>query len=68
VIVETLLDAPRSFEETRDLHFIDLHMLVMFGARERTEQEYDALLVAAGFPSGSVPDVATSWNVIETTR
>jgi hypothetical protein len=68
VIVEKLLDAPRSFEETRDLHFIDLHMLVMFGARERTKQEYDALLVASGFPSGSVPDVVTSWNVIETTR
>ncbi len=68
VVVEKLLDVPRSFEETRDLHFVDLHMLVMFGARERTRQEYDALLVGAGFPPGSVPDAATSWNVVETTR
>ncbi|WP_151082463.1 methyltransferase [Nocardioides cynanchi] len=68
VVVEKLLDAPRSFEDTRDLHFVDLHMLVMFGARERTKPEYDALLVAAGFPPGSVPDAETSWNVIETTR
>jgi hypothetical protein len=41
---------------------------VMFGARERTKEEYDALLVAAGFPPGSVPDAGTSWNVVETTR
>jgi hypothetical protein len=68
VIVEKLLDAPRSFEDTRDLHFVDLHMLVMFGARERTKEEYDALLVEAGFPAGSVPGTATSWNVVETTR
>ncbi len=68
VIVEKLLDAPRSFEETRDLHFVDLNMLVLFGARERTKEEYDALLVVAGFPAGSVPHGATSWNVIETTR
>lgn len=43
-------------------------MLVMFGARERTKEEYDTLLVEAGFPAGSVPASATSWNVIETTR
>jgi hypothetical protein len=68
VIVEKLLDAPRSFEDTRDLHFVDLHMLVMFGARERTKEEYDTLLTEAGFPAGSVPGTATSWNVLETSR
>jgi hypothetical protein len=68
IVVEKLLDAPRTFEDTRDLHLVDLHMLVMFGARERTKEEYDALLVAAGFPPGSVPDAGTSWNVVETTR
>jgi hypothetical protein len=68
VIVEKFLDAPRSFEDTRDLHFVDLHMLVMFGARERTKEEYDALLIEAGFPAGSVPATARSWNVLETSR
>jgi DNA-binding transcriptional ArsR family regulator/predicted nicotinamide N-methyase len=68
VIVEKLLDAPRSFEDTRDLHFVDLHMLVMFGARERTAEEYDALLIEAGFPAGSVLPTGTSWNVLETSR
>jgi O-methyltransferase domain len=68
LVVEKLLDAPRSFEDSRDLHFLDLHMLVMFGARERTKEEYDTLLIEAGFPAGSVRGSATSWNVIETTR
>ncbi len=67
VIVERLLDAPgRPPAEARDLALLDLHMLVMFGARERTQGEYDALLTAAGFASGVVPDTATSWNLIET--
>lgn len=67
VVVERLLDAGgRSVEEARDLAFVDLHMLVMFGARERTKKEYDVLLEAAGFAVGVSPDTATSWNLIET--
>src|SRR4029079_6809689 len=38
----------RSDAQNRDLHLVDLHMLVMFGARERTADEYGALLAAAG--------------------
>ncbi len=65
VIVERLLDVPgRSAEQSRDLALVDLHMLVMFGARERTKAEYDALLVTAGFTPGVMPDTGTSWNVI----
>ena len=46
-IVEHVLDSPdRDFEQLRDLHLVDLHMLVMFGARERTSAEYDALLLS----------------------
>ena len=52
-IVEHVLDSPdRGFEELRDLHLVDLHMLVMFGAQERTSAEYDALLLASGFGAG----------------
>ncbi len=67
LVVEKLLGVPdRSATDARDLAFVDLHMLVMFGARERTLEEYDALLVAAGFRPGEVPATGTSWNVIET--
>jgi orsellinic acid C2-O-methyltransferase len=66
LVVEHVLDAPeRSPTRQRDIHLVDLHMLVMFGARERTQAEYDALLVRAGFTS-SLPGVAgTDWNVLE---
>jgi hypothetical protein len=67
LVVENVLDAPgRTPSQQRDVHLVDLHMLVMFGARERTKQEYDDLLVAAGFrPSDLVPSPNT-WNVMTT--
>jgi hypothetical protein len=67
LIVENVLDAPgRTPSQQRDVHLVDLHMLVMFGARERIKQEYDDLLVAAGFmPSGLAPSPNT-WNVMTT--
>lgn len=67
LVVENVLDAPgRTPSQQRDVHLVDLHMLVMFGARERTKQEYDDLLVAAGFrPSDLVPSPST-WNVMTT--
>ena len=64
-VVERILDAPdRPFEALRDLHLVDLHMLVMFGARERTVAEYDALLRAAGFTARLVRTDRT-WDLIE---
>jgi hypothetical protein len=38
----------------------------MFGARERTKAEYDALLVEAGFEPGELIGPELSWNLIET--
>jgi hypothetical protein len=65
-LVEVVLDAPdRTPDATRDLHLVDLHMLVMFGARERTKGEYDALLVAAGFEPGRLLVTDSTWDVIE---
>jgi hypothetical protein len=67
VVVERLLGVPgRSATDARDLAFVDLHMLVMFGARERTMAEYDSLLVAAGFRPGVLIGPGMSWNLIET--
>ena len=67
VVVERLLAVPgRSATDARDLAFVDLHMLVMFGARERTKAEYDALLEDAGFRPGELIGPGMSWNLIET--
>ena len=66
LVVEHVLDAPgRSFEELREVHLVDLHMLVMFGARERTQAEYDELLVDAGFTASTRGATSTDWNVLE---
>jgi O-methyltransferase domain/Dimerisation domain len=70
LVVEHVLDAPgRTPEELRDVHLVDLHMLVLFGARERTQAEYDDLLHDAGFtPSRLADPVAhpgSEWNVLE---
>ena len=65
LLVEHVLGAPgRSPGEQRDLHLVDLHMLVMFGARERDQQEYDALLVDAGFTPSRLRG-SGDWNVLE---
>lgn len=64
-IVEHVIDSPdRDFEQLRDLHLVDLHMLVMFGARERTAAEYDALLLASGFGAGVLATTRHGWDVI----
>lgn len=67
LVVENVLDAPgRAPQQQRDVHLIDLHMLVMFGARERTQQEYDGLLVAAGFRPSVLAPSPNTWNVLST--
>ncbi len=67
LIVENVLDAPgRTVSQQRDVHLVDLHMLVMFGARERTKAEYDALLVPAGFQPAALMPSPNTWNVLET--
>ncbi len=67
LIVENVLDAPgRTPSQQRDVHLVDLHMLVMFGARERTKQEYDDLLVAAGFMRSGLAPSPNTWNVMTT--
>jgi hypothetical protein len=65
-VVERVLDAPgRTPVQQRDLHLMDLHMLVLFGARERAQAEYDALLAAAGFSPSRLGGTG-DWNVLET--
>ncbi len=69
LVIENVLDAPdRTPAQQRDVHLVDLHMLVMFGARERTKAEYDALLVAAGFAPSALAPSPNTWNVLATQR
>jgi SAM-dependent methyltransferase len=67
LVVENVLDAPgRTPEQQRDVHLVDLHMLVMFGARERTGAEYDALFTAAGLAASTTAPSPNTWNVLVT--
>ena len=67
LLVENVLDAPgRTRPQQHDVHLVDLHMLVMFGARERTKAEYDSLLAAAGFTESTLATSPNTWNVLTT--
>jgi hypothetical protein len=66
LVVEKVLGvAGRPPEADRDLALVDLHMLVMFGARERTQEEYDVLVTAAGFTPTRLLAADCEWNVLE---
>jgi O-methyltransferase len=69
-VLERVLDVtpPRPPAAQADLHLLDLNMLVLFGARERTAEEYGALLTAAGFEPPVVHTTATFVDVIEARR
>ena len=45
--------------------WMDLHMLVLVGARERTATEYDALFRAAGFALARVVPTAAEQSIVE---
>lgn len=62
-VVERHLDADRSADALQELHLMDLHMLVLFGARERTRYEYEQLLLSTGFSLTSV-STGGDWDVI----
>ena len=45
--------------------WLDLHMLVLLGARDRTATEYDALFRAAGFALARVVPTAAGPSIVE---
>lgn len=67
-VLERVLDPdpPRSRAEQAELHLLDLNMLVLFGARERTQAEYAALLTRAGFSPPTVHSPSAQLDVVET--
>lgn len=67
LVVENVLDAPgRTPQQQREVHLVDLHMLVMFGARERFQSQYDDLLVVAWFEPSTLAPSPNTWNVLRT--
>jgi hypothetical protein len=65
LVVENVLDAPgRGAWDQRDLHLVDLHMLVMFGARERRKADYDSLFIKAGLALSTLGTSPNTWNVL----
>lgn len=46
----------------------DLHMLTVYGGRERTAGEYRELLAAAGFVAGAARDLPPDWTLLAARR
>lgn len=55
-------------EDSVELTLLDLNMLMLFGGQERTAEEYQKLLEAAGFGEIRVLPTDTSWSVVEAMR
>ena len=64
-LVERVVRPGDAFDRTK---LLDLLMLVLFGAQERTEAEYRALLEAAGFERVAVHPTETPFSVVEAVR
>lgn len=64
-IVEQIVPPGDEFHRSK---LLDLHMLVLFGARERTAEEHRALLEAAGFEHITIYPTDSPYSVIEAVR
>ena len=64
-LIEQVVEPGDAFDAVK---LLDMLMLVLFGAQERTAEEYGALLEAAGFRDMTVMSTPTIWNVIEAVR
>ena len=64
-LVEMVMQPGDAYDRAK---LMDLHMLVIFGAQERTEAEYRALLEAAGFAGVAVHPTETPYSVVEAVR
>jgi hypothetical protein len=66
-LVEQVVDA-RESAPSPTLALLDLTMLVLFGAQERTSDEYGELLAAAGFVDVATRPTDNAWAVVEATK
>ena len=51
-----------------ELTLLDLNMLMLFAAQERTAEEYQKLLEASGFGEIKLLPTDTGWRVVEAVR
>lgn len=64
-LVELVIQPGDGYERAK---LLDLLMLVLFGAKERTAAEYRGLLEAAGFERFAVHPTGTPYSVVEAVR
>ncbi len=64
-LIEMVVQPGDAFDRTK---LLDLLMLVLFSAQERTAEEYRALLEAAGFEWVAVHSTDTPYSVVEAVR
>lgn len=64
-IIEQIVPSGDGFHRSK---LLDLHMLVLFGAQERTAEEHRVLLEAAGFSQVTIQLTDTLYSVIEAVR
>jgi hypothetical protein len=62
LVVERVVD---DGPERATAAFSDLNMLVAPGGRERTAEEFEALLASAGLRLNGITPSASGWSVIE---
>jgi len=64
-IIERVVQPGDAYDRAK---LADLMMLVLFGAQERTADEYRTLLETAGFDRVTVHTTESPWSVVEATR
>jgi O-methyltransferase len=63
LVIERAL--PEDAKLSQTLASLDLHMLVMFGSRERTVTEYKALAESSGLTLQRAVDTDAGWSILE---
>ena len=64
-LIEQVVQPGDAYDRTK---LLDLLMLVMFGAQERTAEEYQGLLEAAGFGQVTIHSTDTPYSLVEAVR
>lgn len=64
LLVEQLVHSGRELDRSK---LVDLQMLVILGGRERTADEFEALLKSSGFKLSSITPTGSPFNIIEGT-
>jgi hypothetical protein len=65
LLMEGIFKSPTESRTAFWPHFLDLHMLVTLGGRQRTADEFAALYAAAGFRLTTIIDLPGHYNLIE---